>query len=54
MEPAKLLDGQVWEQTCNMGGTLIALSDPERNIITGKRDKSYGTVTLEFIATDKE
>lgn len=54
LQAARMLDGQVWEQTYCMGGTRVALSDTERNTKTDKKGKrhSYGTVTIEFIATD--
>ena len=56
LKPAMMIDGQVWEQTYYMDGTRVALSDTERNTKTDKKGKrhSFGTVTVEFIATDEE
>lgn len=56
LQPAMMCDGQVWEQTYYKGGTRVALSDTERNTKTDKKGKrhSYGTVTVELIATDAD
>jgi hypothetical protein len=57
LKPAVMVDGQEWEQTYYMNGTRVALSDTERNTKTDKKSKSrrsYGTITVEFIATDKD
>lgn len=56
LKPAMMCDGQVWEQTYYMDGTRVALSDTERNTKTDKKGKrhSYGTVTIELLATDAD
>ena len=54
LQANQLPDGQVWEQTYYMDGTRVALSDTERNTKTDKKGKGYGTVTIEFIATDPD
>lgn len=56
LQAGMMPDGQVWEQTYQMDGTRVALSDTERNTKTDKKGKrhSYGTVTVEFIATDPD
>lgn len=57
LHPAVMVDGQEWEQTYYMDGTRVALSDTERNTKTDKKSKSrrsYGTITVEFIATDSD
>ena len=54
LQPARMVGGQVWEQTYTMAGTQVALSDTERNTRTDKKGQrhSYGTLTVEFIATE--
>lgn len=57
LRPATMVDGQQWEQTYYAGGCMVALSDTERNTSTDRKylkRHSYGTVTIEFIATDPD
>lgn len=57
LRPATMVDGQQWEQTYYAGGCRVALSDTQRNTSTDKKSltrHSYGTVTIEFIATDSD
>lgn len=50
------MDGQLHENAYYQDGTHVAISDTDRNTKTDKQGKrrSYGTISIELIATDEE